>query len=541
MSIFNRGKKQKKDGGKDKAEKPKVDTQEPTEIKNDTPQDKKSEAPKESGAQKLDSNVNYYDEGTNEELTELVSPLEERDSAKLDEIPGMKKKSPKKLIFALSVIVLILFAALIVVNSIKNRPQEYGERGKLVWWGFTKDAEVVQPLIDAYVSQHPDVEITYIKQSPQDYRVRLTNELEAGTGPDIFELHNTWPPMFKEELDTLPENVMSNDDFYASYYPVVANDLTTNKGIVGIPLEYDALTLFVNQDIFAAAAKTPPSTWDELKELAKELAQRDENKVIIQAGVALGNIQNVDHWPDIVGLMLYQNRANPAKPQECVSVVGASDTEEQACLAFDALDYYISFEKDDKDWDETLPPSTVAFANNKLAMYIGPSWRAYEIAKMNPNLKFRTLPLPQLSKEKPSDSDVTYATYWFDGVWNKTVNKDIAWDFLKFISSEDSLKQMNETAASVGLRQYPYPRTSMRALQASDDYLSSVISLAIYAKSWYLASDTYDGDDGINSQINTQYGDAITELLGRPKLEDLKIALGAGIAKVLAQYSIQVK
>lgn len=58
-------------------------------------------------------------------------------------------------------------------------------------------------------------------------------------------------------------------------------------------------------------------------------------------------------------------------------------------------------------WDDKLPSSTVAFARGDVAMMFAPSWRAHEIAAQNPDLKFKTTTLPQLSDER-----ISWGSYW---------------------------------------------------------------------------------------------------------------------------------
>jgi len=97
-----------------------------------------------------------------------------------------------------------------------------------------------------------------------------------------------------------------------------------------------------------------------------------------------------------------------------------------------ALTFFTNFSKVDGVWDATLPPSTQAFASGTLAMYIGPSWRYFEIQQANPNLNFKTAPIPQLPKDNPNSPIINYATYWAQGVWTKSNNKAVAGIFLSF-------------------------------------------------------------------------------------------------------------
>lgn len=439
------------------------------------------------------------------------------------ETPPPSKKGFPKIVAILGIVILVFVLFIVVWKLVLPRLNKSKEI-TLTWWGLWEDSSVVAPLISEYEQQNPGIKINYVKQSHQDYRERLTNALAKGSGPDIFRFHNTWVPMFKGELDSVPASVMSAAEYAESYYSIISSDLTNATGLAGIPLGYDALTLYINEDIFEAEGKSVPTTWDDLRQLAIELTTKDEQGTITQAGVALGRTENVDHWPEILGLMMLQNGANPAKPVNK--------------QAEDALTYFTIFSSSDGVWDETLPASTVSFAAGKLAMYFAPTWRAFEISQQNPELRFKTVPLPQLPKDTPTQPDISYATYWAEGVWTRSPNKEAAWDFMKFISSRTSLEKMYKNSSATRAFGEPYPKTDMAELLISHPIVGSVIAQAPDAQSWYLASRTFDGPTGINTQINKYYKDAINAVNLGERSDKALETVAAGIAQVLSQYGL---
>ncbi len=427
------------------------------------------------------------------------------------------------------IIVGIALLALGIFIGARTLLSRFGTGGQvtLTWWGLWEDASVVSPLIAEYEASHPKVKINYVMQSHQDYRERLTNSLAKGEGPDIFRFHNSWVPMFRKELDYLPPSVMSPSEYSQTFYPVVTSDLTSGTGMVGIPLEYDGLVLYINQEIFDQNAKSPPTTWDDLRQTAISLTKKDEQGTITQAGVALGRVENVDHWQEILGLMMLQNGVSLENPT--------------GKLAEDALTFFSVFSSVDGVWDATLPPSTAAFAAGKLAMYFGPSWRTFEIKIQNPNLKFKTFPVPQLPKTTPNEPDISYASYWVEGVWARSKNKAAAWDFLKFMSQKDSLEKLYQNEAKVRQFGEPYPRADMASLLSTDPILGALMNQAPDAQSWYLQSRTFDGPTGINSQISKYFEDAVNAVnSGTPADKALETVV-SGVSQVLSQYGTSAK
>ena len=428
----------------------------------------------------------------------------------------MKVLIPIILVLALLGVVFFVF--------IRGKTSTKSPSGEIVWWGLWEDESTISPLIAEYEAKNPKVKVKYIEQSKQDYRERLTNALAKGTGPDIFTFHNSWVPMFKNYLDPIPATIMTPSEFSQVFYPVMASDLTGGTGILGIPLGYDALALFINTDIFASYGKVPPATWDDLRSLAIELTKKDDQGVIIQSGVALGRTENIDHWQEILALMMLQN--------------GADLTNPTGKLAEDALTFFTLFATSDGVWDTSLPSSTAMFAGGKLAMYLAPSWRVFEITQLNPTLNFKTAPVPQLAKGSPNQKDVVYATYWVQGVSNKGKNKTTAWEFLKFISSRDSLSKLYANASKQRKFGEAYPRVDMASLLTDHPVLGSIISQAPNARSWFLQSRTFDGPTGINSLINKYFEDAVNAVNSRETAAKVLPTVAQGVSQVLKQYGI---
>lgn len=442
--------------------------------------------------------------------------------------PVPKKTLPIKLIGIIVAVVVLVGIIIFAISSLLNKGGSSSQTsGEIVWWGLWEDESVIRPVIAAYEAKNPNVKIKYVRQSKEDYRERLTTALAKGTGPDIFRFHNTWTPMFKSELDKVPAKVYSASDFSNTFFPVQVSDLTVGTSLVGIPLEYDGLTLFINEEIFDKAGKGYPTTWNELRQVARELTIKDETGQITQAGVALGRTENVDHWPEILGLMMLQNGVDLTKPT--------------GKLAEDALDFYTIFSKEDGVWDQSLPTSTVAFASGKLALYFAPSWRAFEIRLQNPSLKFRSVPVPQLPKTEANEPDVNYASYWAEGVWVKSKNKTLAWNFLKYLSSKEVLETFYNSASKTRMFGEPYPRQDMTILLKDHPIIGNTIDGAKTAQTWYLQSRTWDGPTGINSQITKYFEDAVNLVNTGKESKTALETVSSGVIQVLSQYGIKVQ
>lgn len=420
---------------------------------------------------------------------------------------------------------LLIIVASILLSACKSLPigTNKDKEVSLVFWGLWESANVNQQIINDYKKDHPNVNISYVTKNPQKYRESLQTQINSGKGPDIFVFHNTWTSMLKAELSELPTSIMSQQDIKKDYFPTVFDSLrNSQKKFVGLPTGIDGLGLYWNEDIFKAAGiTTPPTSWQELSQIAAKLTVKGPEGNIRTAGVALGTASNTDHYSDILGMMILQNNGDIKNPTDQRSA--------------DSLEYYTRFAKgENRVWDESQPSSTVAFIGGNLAMYFAPSWRAAEIKDANPTLNFKIAPLPQLDEEK-----VTWASYWALGVSTKSTNQEEAWKFIKYLQDDQTLiKFYNEARKSPGrIFGEIYPKTALAKTLSSDPYVGAYVSDAPYMKSFPMASRTFD--EGINDQIIKAYEDAINKTLaGEKASEALKITAN-NIATTLKKYNTQ--
>lgn len=397
----------------------------------------------------------------------------------------------------------------------------------LKYWGLFEPARVVQPLIDQYQKDHPNVKIVYEQQSIQEYRERVQSRITQGTGPDVFRYHNTWVPMMKNFLTEAPGDTFSKDSLTKNFFPQAGRDLVADGKTLGVPLMYDGLGLYWNVDILKNAGfSQAPKNWDELRTMVAALTVKDQAGNIKTSGVALGTANNVDHFSDIVAVMLLQNGVDLANP------ISGDPQKDQ--LAVDGLDFYTIFARSspqERVWNETFEKSTSAFAAGKVAMYFAPSWRAFEIKQANPSLNFRISPIPQLPGSK-----VTWATYWAEGVSAKSAHQKEAWEFLKFLSDKQTLTKLYTESSKLRLFGEPYSRADLVQTLAGEQFAGAFVTEAQTAQSFHLASNTFD--NGLNDQSINYLKDAVNTVL---KGQDIKGALstfGKGMTQVREKFQV---
>lgn len=423
--------------------------------------------------------------------------------------------SPFKNIIPYGLAALAIFVLIFVGRAIYQKISNNNAPITLTYWGLWQPTNTMQLVIAEYEAAHPKVKINYTMQSPKNYRSRLQAAIAAGEAPDIARIHNTWLPMFLKSLSPAPPELISSASLNA-YYPVVGKNATSGGKVYALPLGIDGLALFYNQDILKELNASPPSDWNTLRKLAFDLTKTNpETKLIERAGAALGTTGNVEHWSDILGLLILQNSGNPGKPSETA--------------VQDALTFFTIFSTQDKSWDATQPNSVYAFATGTVAMILAPSWQVTEIKAINPDLKFGIAPAPTL----PS-TNVSWATYWMEAVPLSSKNPEAAWEFIKYLSSEEALQKMYAGATQVHGLGNPYPLQSMKNLLSNDPLVGPFVNQAGAYTSWYLSSRTYD--EGVNDEYIKYYEDAVNAINDGSTVGSVLTALSSGVAQVQAKY-----
>ncbi len=449
-----------------------------------------------------------------------------------------------KIAMIFGIVVLIAALGFAVYKFVLNKGAS-GGNVTLVYWGLFEPVSVMQQTISEYETAHPGVKIKYSYQSMTQYKERLQQRLSSTTKsdsrdlsvevPDIFRIHQTWVPMFLSNLSPMPATVYDSTTFDKTFYPSAVQSLKIKGQYYGIPLMYDGLALFYNEDLFKAKGLTPPKDWAELKDDAIQLTARDGQGKITTAGIALGTPNNVDHWSDILGLMLLQSGVTLTNPSYCSQGTGSVV---EVCPGADALSFFTNFAKTDRVWDSSLPTSTFAFAKGDLAMYFGPSWRVFDIeamkTKLQSNLNYKIIPVPQLPNE--GDKSIAWATFWIEGVNKKSKYQAEAWEFLKYLSSKEVMQKLFQTENALRPFGEPFSRVDMASTLENHPMIGPFIKQAPFAQNWYLSSST--NDNGINDKIIKYYEDAVNNVNAGGDPKTALTTTTQGISQILTQYGV---
>ena len=219
--------------------------------------------------------------------------------------------------------------------------------------------------------------------------------------------------------------------------------------VYGIPISVDNRALLYNKDLFRRAGLVdergqarPPRDWNELREYARKLTERDDKGHITTIGFA-PNYGN--SWLYMFGWM------NDAKFM--------SDDGRTCLLNEPAVVQALEYMKelyDDAGGYEAVQAFQAGFQGGaldpfiqgKVAMKIDGVWTMSEIAAYGRDLNVGVAPPPR-PKVKLVEGPMSWCGGWALAIPTASQNKQAAWDFIRFMTSDRSFKIRMESDRQV--------------------------------------------------------------------------------------------
>ncbi|MCX6739865.1 MAG: extracellular solute-binding protein [Candidatus Parcubacteria bacterium] len=418
-------------------------------------------------------------------------------------------KNPNKKI----TIVLLLFAFLITSGAkcggLPNGAIKEGSPDPITinYWSVSwNDNSATKVLLQEYSKKNPHVQIKYRQETAAQYNQALITSFAKDNGPDIFSVHTTAMKQFIDYLSPLPEqittqsafesgtfkkqiytkanikNTLSLNDLKTLFPDVVTDNQVINNKIYGLPLSIDTLVLYYNRDLLNnAGIQTPPADWETFKQDAISMTKQNDKGEIVQSGGALGTSNNISRATDILSLLFYQS-GHPIAYTNGRTYLNAnpSTVTGKELIAANALNFYNSFASPSNEnfiWDADMPNALEAFGNGTIAFYLGYAYEFNLIKTQYQGLKFDIAPVPQLT-----DRPVNFANYWAEGVSKKSKYKDVAWDIILFMATNEEANKKYLTTADA---KKPAALRSLLNVFEDDLYFSAFGKQTLTAKSWY--------------------------------------------------------
>ena len=389
----------------------------------------------------------------------------------------------KKKITIFAVIAGLLFAIFGVLYFVtKQDTGEEAEQVELVYWGVFDEPDYINPIIEKYEEENPNVTITYEQKDFDSYEDDLLNAFAEGNGPDIFTLQNTRIPRFQYIIAPLPESETAIID---DYFDVVEKDAVIDNQVYGLPYSVDSLALFYNERMLQDVGITnPPRNWEEFDDAVQKISSIDTSGNFIQSGTALGGSSSTINRPTDILAYFFLQQGSPIVDASADSVVldedalglDGSTVEEPGLLG---LTEYLQYSRPTESvysWNESQNYSFDLFAQEKVAMIFNYSYSIPTIRANNPKQNFKIAPAPQ---PEGATNQVTLASYWLETVAQDSEHYEESWEFLAFATNTENVKLYSS------LSNKPVSRRDLVNEQVNDAELGAFARQNLYATSWH--------------------------------------------------------
>ena len=302
----------------------------------------------------------------------------------------------------------------------------------VVFWQFFP-AEQIQPVLDEFAKQNPDLDVQMEQLTWQSGLEKITAATAAGNVPDLCELGSTWFPRFASQ-GALAD--WSDSTAPLATGMVLADMARVNGKAYGLPWVVGTRALFWNKDLFAKAGldtTKAPETWPELLEASRKINA-------LGGGIAGYGVNAGERYVLFKKFMPYAwgNGGTLLTPDG-----KGSAFDSRANL--EALDLLLTLAKNGRvDKQDQLDE---AFMQGKLGAQISGAWLFRKIPKQAPDLHYGVALVP-----KPAGDHGTHASFAGGELlasFSKSKNPTGAWRLAKFLASRDAALMLCKANQSV--------------------------------------------------------------------------------------------
>lgn len=294
-----------------------------------------------------------------------------------------------------------------------------GSSDTITFWAYeptsTSRKDELNSLIQDFEQQHDvKVETTYIPK--EEFATKLNSSIAVSKNPDVAYLDQTLIAMNAEDntLLDLTEFIENSSDLSLDDYFQGALETNYYEGkIYGLPLSMSTVAMYYNKDL----VPTPPTTWEEWVNIAKEVYV--PNEVAAFSGIGDGG------WAAWLLPAFIHNAGG--------SMMNADNTEvkfadQPGIDAMNLIKELISYS------DQSIRSSQNAFGNGLVAFDITGVWEIDVYRASFPDLNFGVALIPS------KDGVDSYSNIGGDNIviFDNTKNPDLSFEFIKHLTTAES-------------------------------------------------------------------------------------------------------
>ncbi|GGX01313.1 ABC transporter substrate-binding protein [Streptomyces chartreusis] len=375
------------------------------------------------------------------------------------------------------------------------------------------DKKVLQPELDKF-EKETGIEVKLEVVPWSDLLNRILTATTSGQGPDVLNIGNTWSASLQATGALLPWNaenfgkIGGKDRFVDS---ALGSTGAEGKDPAAVPLYSMSYALYYNKKLFAdAGISKPPATWEELVADGKKLSKGGKWGLGVEGSNPSENIHHAVVFAKQHGADFFTADGKPDFTSD---------------KAVEGVKQFVDLMAKDKiiapgNAEYAQNQSVSDFAKGKTAMLLWQSASANLKSQGMSEDAYGIAPVPVQSGTPGSGTSVNSMVMGINlAVFKNTDNLDGATKFVKFMTSDDEQKILNEAYSSI-------PPVKGAQSDESFNTPANAVLKDTLAQSAIAAPQVAD-----ESQFETAVGTAIKELwadaaAGRPVTTDsVKAAL----------------
>jgi multiple sugar transport system substrate-binding protein len=309
-------------------------------------------------------------------------------------------------------------------------------------WGSPAEVETHQMVADAFMDEHPNINIEIVADPWNDYFTKYQTVFAAGDPaqiPDVLFIVPTWTPRFAADgaLENLEPWIERDGYDLDDYWPDLMESARYEGEVYGLPRDISIEVLYYNKDIFDEVGVEYPNenwTWDDFLAAAEELTiVEDTGRVERYAlGMEGGKYQL---WMGQNGAQIIDDVHNPS---ECLM-----DTPE----AIEAIEFFAYMMNNNLAMRSAslnqAGGDAAVFANGQVAMIIQNASRVSAFNEAGLNYDVSVVPIPEGGQR----SGTAVGAAWF--MTSASQHKDEAWTFLSWLQSTEGGQELYTASGEI--------------------------------------------------------------------------------------------
>lgn len=324
----------------------------------------------------------------------------------------------KKKVLTAAALVTAIAASLMGCSSSDKQNTDGVKSIRFASWDNSKDLDEQQKLVDKFNEAHKDIKVT-LEAYGSDFDTKIAAGMGSKDTPDVMYMWNY--PAYYEGLEPLDSYIEKEGQAYKdNFYETLWSYNEMGDTVYGIPVGFTTHVLYYNKDIFDAAGVDYPTeswTFKDLEDAAGKLTDPGKNIT----GFGFKRVPD----PYDFEMFLWSNGTALSDDQGNLKDYVNSDPSVQVFSTFQNMEKEGVAVATDKDGtDEMLA--------GKIAMYINGSW---PISSFNDaSLNYGVVEIPMFKEGSPSVSILSSSGL---AMAKDSRNKEAAWEFIKYWTSED--------------------------------------------------------------------------------------------------------